>query len=333
MLSRCWLLDDHRKQLIPPARRVTTMEETAIPPLLGVIGHPIAGNPMQFAMERALNAANLEWRFLSFDVSPERLSEAVVGVDALGFRGLAIAPPHSTTLLDLVPQHSRTAEIAGWADAIRRGTDGSLIADHLLGDSLIELLASTSVAGANVALLGNTPESRALFATLITLAPKSLLLRDVPPADFDRALAEYESGQPNQSSEPNERDESSERGGPREAGETFGLPQVSKLDDRDEAALSEIQVLVRGGITSSTAAEAKSLEKQIGRLRDDCVVVDLGVCASTSPLLRTAGDRGLPTISAIDLLVARAAMAFRQWTGRQADRTALQEAFEEYLEI
>lgn len=327
-------------QLIPTARLMTTMEETAIPPLLGVIGHPIAGNPMQFAMERALIAANLEWRFLSFDVLPERLAEAVAGIDALGFRGLAVAPPHSTALLELVPQHSRTAAIGRWVDAIHRGNDGSLIADNLLGDALLELLGNRSVAGtasgegasgewASFALLGDTPESRALFATLSTLAPKAMFVRDIAPADFARSLEASHSAALTETDarEPEDQPEAIE------AGEVGVLPQVLKLNERSDGAFDEIQVLVRGGLTRAAAAEVKSAEKLVERLRDDCVVVDLAICASTSPLLRMASDRGLPTISAIDLLAARAALAFQQWTGRQADRTALQEALEEYLEI
>ncbi|WP_164103915.1 hypothetical protein [Candidatus Laterigemmans baculatus] len=376
------------------------MEETAIPPLLGVVGHPIAGNPMQFAMERALAAANLEWRFLSFDVPPERLAAAVAGVDALGFRGLAVAPPHSAAVLELVPRHSQSARIGRWADAIHRGDDGCLIADNLLGDALRDLLGDRPVAGSSVGLLGDVPESRALFATLSLLAPKTLWVRDIAAENFSRSLeahrpaaplatdqsqtgsgepeagesrselstgrpaaarasqaeggsepAEHGSfGHPQGPSEPpdaapverttgpadGERDEQAERRPRGAEGDAAEPPQVLKLSDRDKAAFGELQVLVRGGLTPTTAggaADAKMLEKQVEQLRQDCVVVDLAVCASTSPLLRTASERGLPTISAIDLLVARAALAFHRWTGRRADRLALQEAFEEYLEI
>ena len=40
-------------------------------PIIAVIGHPIAGNPSQLALERALRAMDLDWRVLSFDVKPD----------------------------------------------------------------------------------------------------------------------------------------------------------------------------------------------------------------------------------------------------------------------
>ncbi|MCG8649503.1 MAG: hypothetical protein MI861_06710 [Pirellulales bacterium] len=59
-------------------------------PLLAVIGHPIAGNPSQFALERALKAMDLDWRVVSFDVPPDKVSKALEGADVLGIRGVLI---------------------------------------------------------------------------------------------------------------------------------------------------------------------------------------------------------------------------------------------------
>ncbi len=59
-------------------------------PVIAVIDHPIAGNPTQFALERALNAMELEIRVLSFQVDPAQLGAALNGLEALGFRGVAV---------------------------------------------------------------------------------------------------------------------------------------------------------------------------------------------------------------------------------------------------
>ncbi|WP_436717102.1 hypothetical protein U8335_08650 [Roseiconus lacunae] len=59
-------------------------------PVVLVLGHPIAGNPAQFTLERAFAALNLPWRIFSCDVSPERLPEAIEGALILGFRGLLL---------------------------------------------------------------------------------------------------------------------------------------------------------------------------------------------------------------------------------------------------
>jgi shikimate 5-dehydrogenase len=59
-------------------------------PVILILGHPIGGNPAQFAFERALAAMNLEFRVISSDVAPERLGEAINGADVLGFRGMLL---------------------------------------------------------------------------------------------------------------------------------------------------------------------------------------------------------------------------------------------------
>ena len=65
-------------------------------PIIAVIGHPIAGNPAQFALERALESMQLEWRVFSFDVSPDDLATALNGLDVLGVRGVLIDPTLAT---------------------------------------------------------------------------------------------------------------------------------------------------------------------------------------------------------------------------------------------
>ena len=59
-------------------------------PVILVLGHPIAGNPAQFALERAFDSIKLPWRVLSSDVPPDRIEEAIAGAGVLGFRGLLL---------------------------------------------------------------------------------------------------------------------------------------------------------------------------------------------------------------------------------------------------
>jgi shikimate dehydrogenase len=53
--------------------------------LFAVLGKPVAGNPTQEMVEAAFAAAGLEARYVSLEVEPEDLAEAVRGVRALGF--------------------------------------------------------------------------------------------------------------------------------------------------------------------------------------------------------------------------------------------------------
>lgn len=59
-------------------------------PIIAVIGHPIAGNPSQFAIERGLDSMGLDWRVLSFDVHPENIAAALEGFKVTGIAGVLI---------------------------------------------------------------------------------------------------------------------------------------------------------------------------------------------------------------------------------------------------
>lgn len=67
------------------------MDETT-EPLIVVIANPIAGNPTQFAIERALNAMDLDWRVISFNVRPEDVAAALEGFLVTGIIGVFIDP-------------------------------------------------------------------------------------------------------------------------------------------------------------------------------------------------------------------------------------------------
>ena len=44
-----------------------------------LIANPAAGNPTQYLIEQALEQQGLDWRFMTFEVEPERLGDAMRG--------------------------------------------------------------------------------------------------------------------------------------------------------------------------------------------------------------------------------------------------------------
>lgn len=291
------------------------MEESAIPPLLGLIGHQIAGNPAQFAIERVLNAADLDWRFLSFDIVPENLEKAIQGVDALGFRGLAIAPSYSSQLFQLLSSHDSSSKASEWVDIVDRDYSGTLVGHNLIAQSLIdwftadalpsskpeetiepqgESIESKSAINLTAIVLGDTGKSVAMAKLLTTIGFNRIVFRDATP--------------------PTDRQE-------------FSKSALS------ESLLKEASLVLRANISDDSLEVSGFSESQVDSLSKSCAVVDLGTNAGTSPLLRFANSRGLRILSLIDLMVMRTSRAFKLWTEVDADQTLLREAFEEYLEI
>ncbi|MEM7317046.1 MAG: hypothetical protein AAF497_28265 [Planctomycetota bacterium] len=75
-------------------------------PVVLILGHPIAGNPAQFALERAFASLSLEWRVLSCDVPPEKIADAIRGAEVLGFRGLLLDGNVSGGMTDELVQNN-----------------------------------------------------------------------------------------------------------------------------------------------------------------------------------------------------------------------------------
>jgi shikimate dehydrogenase len=69
------------------------MTSPALQEIVAVLGFPSAGNPARYLFERAIEAAGIDWRFVTFDVEPERIAAAIAGVAAIGFRGCLLAGP------------------------------------------------------------------------------------------------------------------------------------------------------------------------------------------------------------------------------------------------
>lgn len=84
-----------------------------------VYGHPIkhsASPPMQNA---GITELGLPWRYLAFDVPPEKLAEAIKGAAAMRFIGLNLTVPHKLLAMDLVDELDETARMWGAVNTVR----------------------------------------------------------------------------------------------------------------------------------------------------------------------------------------------------------------------
>ena len=55
--------------------------------LTACFGDPVAENPTQAMIEPAFAALGLDWRYLTLEVKPDDLADAVAGARAFGFQG------------------------------------------------------------------------------------------------------------------------------------------------------------------------------------------------------------------------------------------------------
>ncbi|MGH9628104.1 MAG: shikimate dehydrogenase, partial [Bryobacteraceae bacterium] len=68
--------------------------------LVGVFGYPVAENPTGVMQEAAFIACGLNWRYLTIEVAPENLGEAMRGLRAFGMRGINLTIPHKVAVME-----------------------------------------------------------------------------------------------------------------------------------------------------------------------------------------------------------------------------------------
>jgi len=73
-------------------------EQNYLDHLVGVFGHPAAENPGVVIQEAAFRDLGLKhWHFLTIDVDPGKLGDAILGLKAMKFRGINCTIPHKKT--------------------------------------------------------------------------------------------------------------------------------------------------------------------------------------------------------------------------------------------
>ena len=128
----------------------------AITRLLGIIGHPVAHSlsPRMHNAAFALDGTN--YVYVAMDVLPERLTEAVRGLRALGFVGFNVTMPHKEAVLSLVDELDDTARLAGAVNTVVIQDGGLLRGLNTDGSGFVEACREegVSLSRRRVLLLG-----------------------------------------------------------------------------------------------------------------------------------------------------------------------------------
>jgi shikimate dehydrogenase len=271
-----------------------------------LFGQPVAGNPTQFMMERAFAAAGLDWRYLTLEIPPDRLGDAVRGARAMGFRGGNVTMPHKVTVIEYLDE---LTEAAGLMQAVNciHNRDGRLIGENTDGKGFLQSLrVLADPAGKNVAVLGAGGAARAIAVELALAGAAQITVVNRNP-QRGQQLAELI------------RDKSSTSSGYVEWTEDFAVP-------------ADTDVLINA-TSIGLFDRAARVPIKLDTLRPGLVVADVIFNPADTRLLRDARDRGCATLDGLGMLVNQAVIAFKLWTGVDPDAALVRESLEEFLSV
>jgi len=146
--------------------------------LVGVFGHPVAENPTIVMQEAAFKGKGLNWRYLTIEVYPDDLEDAIKGMKAFNMRGINLTIPHKVAVLQYLDELSESALVIGAVNTIvnnngklsGENTDGKGFLKALVDDGKVDPLDRNAV------IFGAGGAARAIAVELIFAGLNKLII-------------------------------------------------------------------------------------------------------------------------------------------------------------
>ena len=282
------------------------MCDSLIQPVLALLGHPVAGNPTQYMIEKAFQHHELDWEYLSLDVAAEELGDAIRGMRSLGFRGGNCIEPHKQTVIQYLNRVTPTAEMVGAVNCILR-EERQLVGENTEGKALLETLRRRmDPADKRVVVLGAGRAGRAAAVELgLAKAAAITVVNRSEPAG--RHLVDLLTSR-------------------------LSVPATLVVWEDEYCVPPETHVVVNATSIGAGDAQAR-LAIRVDTLSPDMLVADMVANPPQTWFIRQAAQRGARTIDGLEIFIAQAAVNFRLWTGVDPDLAVMREAIEEFLEL
>lgn len=282
------------------------MSHPAIQEIVAVFGQPVAGNPTQYMMEKAFAQLGLDWRYLTLEVAPEDLADAIRGMRAMGFRGCNLTIPHKVAVIPLLDRTSEAAGLMGAVNCVHR-VGRELTGENTDGKGFVQSLrAVVDPAGKNVVVLGAGGAARAIAVEVGLSGAANILVVN--------------------------RDETRGRELVQLINDRVHVPSQFAQWEGNYDVPPETDVVINATSIGLGDDEAR-VPLNIGTLEADMVVADVIFNPPETRLLRDAKSRGCQTLDGLGMLVNQAVIGFKIWTGQDADPQVMRDALEEFLGI
>ncbi len=270
------------------------------------MGEPIAGNPTQYMLEKAFEAARLDWRFLTFEVPSLEFEGALRGARIFGFHGIMLAPPHRSSVIPYLQEIGEAARISGQVNCIKQN-EGRFSGYNTEGRALRQLLEQTgAVKGLQVAIIGAGRIARAIAAELAIVGAGEIRFLCRSPEKIEELTRTLVDQTPLASCRA----------------EVLAADSLFSIDS--------VQVLINATPVGPNQPN-EHLPLDFDGLEKHTLVADVAFNPPHTHLMKEAQARGCRTVDGLTLLIEQAALAFEIWTGASADRQAMREAVEEFL--
>lgn len=284
-------------------------EQNYLDNLVGVFGHPVAENPGVVIQEAAFKELGIErWRFLTLDVEPQDLGDAIKGLKAFKMRGINCTIPHKIEVLKFLDEVAESAKLIGAVNTIIN-KNGRLIGENTDGKGFMLSLESAGINpnGKNVVILGAGGAARAISVELALAGVKHITIVNRPE---DRGV-----------------------------GEKLTTLLTEKLKIKTNYVDWNYKYKVPSDTNILVNATSIGLYPNIDQIPNvdfetitmDMYVQDVIPNPAYTPFLKEAEKRGAKWQTGMGMLVNQAALNIKMWTGKEPNKEVMIKALQEAI--
>ncbi|MGL1892700.1 MAG: shikimate dehydrogenase [Spirochaetaceae bacterium] len=284
-------------------------EQNFLDNLVGVFGHPASENPGVVIQEAAFKDLGLErWRFLTVDVDPDKLEDAITGLKAMKMRGINCTLPHKIEVLKYIDEISPSAKLIGAVNTIVNN-NGKLFGDNTDGKGFMESLkdAGISPKGKNIVILGAGGAGRAISVELALAGAQHITIVNIPQ---DEKMANSLIDVLN-----NNTDAKAEY-----------RPWIG-----DYKVPADTNIFINATPIGLYPNINDKPNVDYSTIRPDLFVQDVIPNPAFTPFLDEAKKRGARWNTGMGMLINQAAININMWTGKDPDKKVMAKAFQDVI--
>ena len=271
--------------------------------LTGLFAQPAAENPTVAMIEAAYRHHGLDWRYLTCEVAPDDLGDAVRGSRAMGWAGFNCSLPHKVAVIEHLDGLGESAAIMGAVNCVVR-RDGKLIGENTDGKGFVESLREViDPTGKSLVMFGAGGAARAI--------------------GVETALAGIQKVTVVNRTE--------ERG--RDLVSMLGEKTSAEVDfvpwDGDYHIPAGTDIVVNATSIGLFPDVDARLPLNLDSLQSEMVVADVIPNPPRTNLVRDAEARGCTVLDGLGMLVNQGVIGVQYWTGIDVDAAVMRAALEE----
>lgn len=280
--------------MIPPQKQMT-----------GMLGHPVAENPIDRMFDAVYAHYGLQWQFWKNDIASEHdLAKAIAALRPLGYQGMAITVPYKVAVIPMLDAVDDDVRAIGAANYITI-EQGRLIGHNNDGKGVVKAIEKVApLKGRQVVMLGAGGAGRAMAVEIAWAGAEQLTLITRREAQ-GREVAEL-------------------------------VQQASGVPCTWQSWQAPLQVpsgtdLLMNATHLGCAPELEPVPVDWASVEPGCIAVDVITNPRITPFLAAAREHGCPVVDGVEMLVQLAMQIFERWTGITPEEAVFQSAVAEAL--